>query len=92
MAALAAAGIAVPAQVSVVGFDGTALSLHCTPRLTTAAVPLGAIGRLGTELLLRHIASGCGDSGERILAVPVLPRASSAPAPLPGQRRRGARA
>jgi hypothetical protein len=92
MAALAACGVAVPAQVSVVGFDGTPLSMLCTPRLTTAAVPLAEIGRRGTELLLARIAGGMGDGGETVLPVPLLPRASSAPAPRPAPRRRRARA
>lgn len=87
MAALAAAGIAVPGEVSVVGFDGTALSMHCTPRLTTAAVPLGEIGRRGTEQLLARIAGGADGGEETMLAVPLLPRASSAPAPRPRRRR-----
>jgi hypothetical protein len=90
LAALAAAGVAVPAQVSVAGFDGTAAAMLCTPRLTTAVVPLGEIGRRGMELLLAMIAGGSG-SGEVILPVALLPRASSAPAPPP-PRRRAARA
>jgi hypothetical protein len=92
LAALAAAGIAVPAQVSVVGFDGTATSMLCSPRLTTAAVPLGEIGRRGMELLLAMITAGRCDSGEIVLPVPLLPRASSAPAPLAPPSRRRARA
>ncbi len=92
LAALAAAGIAVPDQVSVAGFDGGALSMLCTPRLTTAAVPLGEIGRRGMELLLALIASGGSGDGETVLPVPLLPRASSAPAPLPARPRRRARA
>jgi LacI family transcriptional regulator len=90
LSALAAAGVAVPAQVSVVGFDGSALGMLCSPRLTTVAVPLGEIGRRGMELLLAHIASGSGsgDSGELVLAATLLPRGTSAPAPLPPPRHR----
>jgi hypothetical protein len=92
MAALAAAGMAVPDQVSVVGFDGTALSTLCSPRLTTAAVPLGEIGRRGMELLLAQLSGGGGEGGEIVLPATLLPRASSAPAPLPPRPRRRARA
>ncbi len=81
LATLAAAGIMVPDQLSVVGFDGTAPGMLCTPRLTTAAVPLGEIGRRGMEELLAAVAAGGGGDGEIMLPVALLPRASSAPAP-----------
>lgn len=38
-------GVRVPQDVSVAGFDDIAFGRYSVPRLTTAAVPLGALGR-----------------------------------------------
>jgi DNA-binding LacI/PurR family transcriptional regulator len=83
IAALAAAGIAVPGRVSVVGFDGTPASMLCVPRLTTAVVPLREIGRLGMQRVLTAIARPAGDEAMIICPVSIRVRASTAPAPLP---------
>lgn len=55
MQALQEAGIRIPDDVSVVGFDGTEIGKYCTPHLTTISMPLQAIGRQAMELLLRQI-------------------------------------
>ena len=52
--ALADAGLRVPEDVSVVGFDGTEFCDYLTPHLTSIAVPLEEIGRRGIELLLEN--------------------------------------
>jgi LacI family transcriptional regulator len=44
MSALRAAGVAVPADVSVTGFDDIQLAFDVTPRLTTVALPLADAG------------------------------------------------
>lgn len=46
------AGIAVPAELSVVGFDDNMLATAVRPRLTTVAQPLYEMGRLGVAQLL----------------------------------------
>lgn len=43
--ALGAAGVAVPAQVAVTGFDGIVAGMLSTPPLTTARQPMELIGR-----------------------------------------------
>ena len=50
-----AAGIAVPGDVSVVGFDSTAECELCLPRLTSVAVPLENIAHRAMDLLLAQI-------------------------------------
>jgi DNA-binding LacI/PurR family transcriptional regulator len=50
--ALQDAGIKVPEEVSVVGFDGTEVAEYFRPRLTTVQVPLHEIGKRGAETLL----------------------------------------
>lgn len=57
MSALRAAGIRVPLDVSVTGFDDIPLATDVTPRLTTVTVPLARIGRDAIRLAL-------GDPGE----------------------------
>lgn len=51
--ALAEAGLSVPAQVSVVGFDDTPVAASTVPALTAVAVPAYEMGRCAMELLLR---------------------------------------
>ena len=53
--AATAAGLAVPADLSVVGFDDTADALIAVPPLTTVRQPLAEMGRTAVSLLLRQI-------------------------------------
>jgi DNA-binding LacI/PurR family transcriptional regulator len=53
--ALREAGLDVPGDVSVTGFDGTpAFDFH-SPRITTARVPLSDMGYVGLEFLWRRL-------------------------------------
>ena len=56
--AFQAAGMRVPDDISVVGFDGTEISEAFRPKLTTVELPLAEIGARGVELLLAKIAEG----------------------------------
>jgi DNA-binding LacI/PurR family transcriptional regulator len=49
---LADRGIAVPGDVSVVGFDDTQLAEMVTPRLTTVRIPAAVAGTAAIEMLL----------------------------------------
>lgn len=49
---LAVRGIPVPAQVSVIGYDGVPEAATATPPLTTIAQPIHALGRRAVEILL----------------------------------------
>ena len=51
------AGLSVPADVSVVGFDDIAFSSLIEPALTTVNLPLGELGKLAVEALLTTISS-----------------------------------
>jgi GntR family transcriptional regulator of arabinose operon len=55
--ALRGAGLKVPEDVSVVGFDGTEIAEYYQPRLTTVEVPLREIGAHSARLLLDRIAA-----------------------------------
>ncbi len=52
------AGLSVPHDLSVTGFDGIALGEDLTPQLSTVAQPNAGIGRASVELLVQAMASG----------------------------------
>ena len=54
--ALKEAGLRVPDDVSVVGFDDIASAAYCTPSLTTVRQPLFEMGKRGAQILLEKIA------------------------------------
>lgn len=55
MAALGDAGIRMPHDVSIVGFDGVAIGEFTTPALTTVSVPLEHMGTAALHLLEQRI-------------------------------------
>ena len=54
--ALKDAGLSVPGDVSVVGFDDILSAAYATPSLTTVRQPLTEMGKRGAEVLLERIA------------------------------------
>jgi DNA-binding LacI/PurR family transcriptional regulator len=75
------AGLRVPGDVSVVGFDDSAF-LNCTdPPLTTVRQPIEAMGRAAVTLLVNQI-DGTEVAAEELLFEPELVvRGSTGPAP-----------
>jgi DNA-binding LacI/PurR family transcriptional regulator len=51
---LAARGVSVPGDVSVVGFDGVPEAAVTKPSLTTVAQPIAEIGRRAVKVILEH--------------------------------------
>jgi LacI family repressor for deo operon, udp, cdd, tsx, nupC, and nupG len=78
IAALNKAGLRVPDDVSVVGFDGTEYCDLVSPRLSTVEVPLRAIGAAGVELLLRQFERAQASDEHRVLPTRLAPRATAA--------------
>ncbi|MER8382069.1 LacI family DNA-binding transcriptional regulator [Mesorhizobium sp. M0220] len=74
---LNARGIAVPRDVSVVGFDGVPEAAICEPPLTTIAQPIAEIGRRAA----RRILDFDGTVRRETLDVELVVRASSGPPP-----------
>ena len=70
--------IAVPAQLSIVGFDDIDIAPVLTPGLTTIRVPSAEIGRLAASRLLARLA---GRSVTRCESLPfeVMERGSTCP-------------
>ncbi|AUG75529.1 LacI family transcriptional regulator [Kitasatospora sp. MMS16-BH015] len=75
------AGLAVPGEVSVVGFDDSAF-MNCTePPLTTVRQPIEALGRAAVTLLMSQV-DGASVAAEELLFEPELVvRGSTGPAP-----------
>ena len=86
MRTLRAAGLVVPRDVSVVGFDGIEFADYCEPPLTTVRQPREAMGRAAAELLLRLIAGDEIPSAERILRLEAALRPAESTAPPAGRR------
>jgi DNA-binding LacI/PurR family transcriptional regulator len=74
------AGMTVPGDVSVVGFDDSAL-MNCTdPPLTTVRQPIESMGRLVIELLVRQIAGSPVPLDELLFEPELVVRSSTGPA------------
>jgi DNA-binding LacI/PurR family transcriptional regulator len=70
-------GLAVPRDVSIVGFDGVPDAALCDPPLTTIAQPIAEIGRRAA----RQILDFDGTVRRETLGVELVVRASSGPPP-----------
>lgn len=85
LARLSERGVAVPAQMSVVGFDDIRMAAMATPPLTTVAAPAADAGRAAIELALDPLATrGTSDPSTpraQILPTGLRIRGSSGPAP-----------
>ncbi|MBU6418015.1 MAG: LacI family DNA-binding transcriptional regulator [Xanthomonadaceae bacterium] len=74
------AGLAVPGDVSICGFDDTTLATQVWPPLTTVHQPVREMGRRATEELLRRV-HGKGEAAMVEVDYEMCIRASTAPAP-----------
>jgi LacI family transcriptional regulator len=80
--ALAELGIAVPHDVSVVGYDDLTLAEYVTPSLTTVRVPKREVGRTAAELLHHEIEDGPAVAPRKVyLQAELVARASTCPHP-----------
>ncbi|MFF4033827.1 LacI family DNA-binding transcriptional regulator [Streptomyces sviceus] len=85
--ALLEAGLRVPQDVSVVGFDDIPVSAYVTPPLTTVRQPFDAVAREGLRLLVQAIEKPDAEpapAGDP--PVELVVRASTAPPPPGGGR------
>jgi DNA-binding LacI/PurR family transcriptional regulator len=84
-------GLAVPADLSVVGFDDSSAARHADPALTTVHQDVAAKGRLAAEALTAAIARGDASPRRRArhitLPATLVVRASTAPPPAGGADR-----
>ena len=78
MTAIKEAGLSIPDDIAIVGFDDIPLAMHTTPPLTTVRQPMRVQGQFAAEMLLRRIA---GDDeierNERIMNCELIIREST---------------
>ncbi|MEO7673534.1 MAG: substrate-binding domain-containing protein [Pyrinomonadaceae bacterium] len=80
MTAIKEAGLTIPADIAIVGFDDTPLAVHTVPPLTTVRQPIRLQGQLAAEMLLRRISGeNPGLREERILDCELIVRESTVP-------------
>lgn len=79
--ALAGAGLRVPQDVSVAGFDDTLLARACVPQLSSVRQPLREMGGRAVELLLGLTGGAKAPRSPLVFPTEVVLRASTAAAP-----------
>jgi DNA-binding LacI/PurR family transcriptional regulator len=78
--ALRAAGIGVPASVSVIGFDDIEPASWTDPPLTTIRQPTAEMGRWAVDRIASAL-HGMGETSRQTLAPELVVRGSTAPPP-----------
>lgn len=76
LSALAEAGVAVPGQVSVAGFDDIPIARYVAPPLTTVRVDIAELGRRAFELLEHRLHDAEYDARNEVLPTTLVIRAS----------------
>jgi LacI family transcriptional regulator len=79
MQALREAGIRVPNDVSVVGFDDIPFAAYTDPGLTTVHQPLHEMGERAVQMLLSSFESPLPDGSRRVIPASLTVRGSSVP-------------
>jgi LacI family transcriptional regulator len=78
---LAARGVSVPADISVIGFDDVFGADFCHPPLTTLGERTAEAGARAIALLTQQVTAGTRNTPARVLPTQLVVRASSGPAP-----------
>jgi LacI family transcriptional regulator len=79
--AIREAGLDVPGDISVVGFNDLSTVVSTVPSLTTLHLPVHEMGAAAAERLLAQILDGTAPTKPVILPVTLIVRGSTAPAP-----------
>ena len=85
--AIAEAGLRVPDDISVVGFNDLFHASHMTPSLTTMQAPHRAMGARAAERLLAMVVDGVAPEAPLLMPVTLIVRQSTGPAPRRPARR-----
>ncbi len=73
-------GLAIPRDLSIVGFDDTDMSAHLDPPLTTARVPSRQMGEEIARYIIGHLEKGMMESPPPLQAELVIRNSTAAPA------------
>ena len=76
-------GIPVPTQLSVAGFDDSALARQIYPTLTTIRQPLATMAERAARALIEHFGKGLPMAGPERVPATLQLRESTGPAPQP---------
>ncbi|MBC7812399.1 MAG: LacI family DNA-binding transcriptional regulator [Burkholderiales bacterium] len=79
LCALHEAGLRVPEDVSVIGYDNVPLASYTVPRLTTIGQPSQMMGRMATEMLVSRVKNPDLPPRHQLLDVTLIERASCGP-------------
>lgn len=82
LAAAKARGLSVPADLSVVGFDGLRFADYSDPPLTTVVQPCADLGAMAMRHMVEAIRTGDRAATDIVLPTRLLARRSSGPVPL----------
>lgn len=78
MTAIKEAGLSIPKDIAIVGFDDIPLAIHTSPKLTTVRQPMRLQGQIASELLLARIKDqGRSERSEHVLGCELIIRESS---------------
>ena len=78
MTAIKEAGLSIPKDIAIVGFDDIPMATHTTPALTTVRQPMRMQGEIAAEMLLRRIREDeSSKRQERILNCELIIREST---------------
>lgn len=77
------AGIAVPGELSITGFDNAPSSPYLVPALTTLKYPNYRLGRLAARAVLRRLHTGNVKSLRKVIPLELIERASTTAVPSP---------
>lgn len=78
MSAIKEAGLKIPEDIAIVGFDDIPLAIHTSPPLTTVRQPMLLQGQIAAEMLLRRIESEEDfERSEKILDCELIIRGST---------------
>jgi LacI family transcriptional regulator len=73
------AGLRVPEDVSIIGFDDIPLASYVVPPLTTIMQPAETLGRIAVAMLLARLGDRSAPIQRQTLSVALVERQSSAP-------------
>ena len=77
------AGLSVPTDISVIGFDDIEQAAFNIPRLTTIRQPLVRMGELAASTLIKRIEEPQAKSGQILVEPELVVRESTGPPPVP---------
>ncbi len=80
------AGLNVPEDISVVGFDDVPLAVFSSPELTTVRQPLQRMGQIAAKTLIDQIEGKAKFQAEIVIEPELIVRASTGPASRPLSR------